>query len=342
VLLHPAVSFLDRRGLRRGLSTTVVFMAGALALGSLLFALFHPVYDSATRFAHALPGIVEQAQKGKGQIGSIVKRLHLANYVKQHSPELQSAITKLGKPALALGKTVVSGAVALATISVLTFFMLLELPKILRGILAWMRPDRSERARAIAVEVGRTITGYMLGNLLTSLIAGIVVYVALLVTGVPYAAVLAIWVALVDFLPLVGGLLAGVPTVALAVLHSVPAGIVVAIVFLVYQQIENHVLNPVIMSRTVRLNALWVLLAIIAGAELGGLVGSDLGSLLGALLAVPSAGAIQVIARDLWENRRPRVPAMAAATAAAEGPAAATGPANRGDDPVGGGVETPE
>jgi predicted PurR-regulated permease PerM len=132
------------------------------------------------------------------------------------------------------------------------------------------------------------------------------VFVGLRVMGVPFALVLAIWVGLVDFLPLIGGLLAGVPTVALAFLHSVPAGVVLLIVFLVYQQLENHILNPVIMSRTVRLNPLWVLLAVLFGAEIGGLIGSDLGALLGALLAVPTASAIQVIARDLWLNRHSR------------------------------------
>jgi predicted PurR-regulated permease PerM len=303
-LLHPAVSFLDRRGLRRGASTAIVFVVAAAAIGGIGFVLFHPVYTSATKFANELPTLVRQAQQGKGQIGRIVARLHLLNYVKEHAPQLQTAITKLGKPSLALGKTVVGGAVALVTIGVLTFFLLLEAPKLTRGILNAMRPDRSLRLRAILDEVSRTVAGYMLGNLATSVIAGLVVFVALIVTGVPFAAVLAIWVALVDFLPLVGGLLAGVPTVALAFLHSLTAGIVTLVVFLVYQQIENHVLNPVIMSRTVRLDALFVLLAILVGAELGGLVGSEFGGLLGALLAVPTAGAIQVVAKDVWAHRQ--------------------------------------
>jgi predicted PurR-regulated permease PerM len=306
VLLHPAVSFFDRRGLRRGASTTIVFLSAAAVVALLLFILFHPVYESATKFAKELPSLVRQAQAGRGQIGHILKGLHLASYVNQHSPELTSALSQLRKPALALGKTVVSGAVALATIAVLTFFILLEVPRITRGVLDWMRPDRAVRVRSMAQEVSRAIGGYMLGNLATSVIAGVVVFLTLRIMGVPFALVLAIWVALVDFLPLIGGLLAGVPTVALAFLHSVPAGIVTLIVFLVYQQIENHVLNPVIMSRTVRLNPLWVLLAILFGAEIGGLIGSDLGALLGALLAVPSASAIQVIARDLWVNRHSR------------------------------------
>jgi predicted PurR-regulated permease PerM len=306
VLLHPAVSYFDRRGLRRGASTAIVFLTAAATVSLLLFILFHPVYESATKFATELPTLVRQAEAGRGQIGIIAKKLHLLTYVKQHTPQLSSALTKLSKPALALGKTVVSGAVALTTIAVLTFFILLEVPRIFRGVLAWMRPDRSARLRTMAQEVSRAISGYMLGNLATSMIAGLVVFVGLRVMGVPFALVLAIWVGLVDFLPLIGGLLAGVPTVALAFLHSVPAGVVLLIVFLVYQQLENHILNPVIMSRTVRLNPLWVLLAVLFGAEIGGLIGSDLGALLGALLAVPTASAIQVIARDLWLNRHSR------------------------------------
>jgi predicted PurR-regulated permease PerM len=127
----------------------------------------------------------------------------------------------------------------------------------------------------------------------------VVCTVALLVLGVPFALVFGVWVALVDFIPLVGGLLAGVPTVAFAFLHSPLAGIVTLIVFLVYQQLENHVLNPLIMSKTVNLGALWVLLSVLAGAELAGFVG--------ALLAIPAAGTIHVIARDIWDERRGRL-----------------------------------
>jgi predicted PurR-regulated permease PerM len=148
-------------------------------------------------------------------------------------------------------------------------------------------------------ETIRSITGYMLGNFLTSVIAGVVVLITLSILGVPFAVLLGVFVALVDLLPLVGGLLAGVPVVIIAAIHSVTAGIVMLIVFLAYQQVENHVLNPVIMSRTVRLNPFWVLLAVLVGASLGGRVAGGLGSFVGALVGIPFGGAIQVIIREL-------------------------------------------
>ncbi len=139
----------------------------------------------------------------------------------------------------------------------------------------------------------------MLGNFLTSVIAGVVVRGDPGLLGVPFAFLLGAFVALVDLLPLVGGLLAGVPVVVIAVIHSVPAGIVMLVVFLVYQQVENHVLNPVIMSRTVRLNPFWVLLAVLVGATLGGRSASDLGTFVGALIGIPVGGALQVVVREI-------------------------------------------
>jgi predicted PurR-regulated permease PerM len=97
----------------------------------------------------------------------------------------------------------------------------------------------------------------------------------------------------------VGGLLAGVPVVVIAAIHSPSAGIVMLIVFLVYQQIENHLLNPVIMSKTVRLNPFWVLISVLVGATLGGRVAGGLGTFVGALVGIPFGGAVQVIVREL-------------------------------------------
>lgn len=310
-VLHPIVRVVQRLGLRRkvprpisrSIATTGVFALAVALVAAVGVVLTHPVISEATRFADGLPKLVSQAQHGKGQVGRLVERLHLLSFVKSRQANFQNIISKLSRPALAIGKTVFSGFVSLVTILFLTLFLLLEAPHLVRAVLDWMQPERSTRVRSVLDDVGKAILGYMLGNLLTSVIAGIVVGVALYATGVPYVEVLALWVALVDFLPLIGGLLAGVPTVIVASLHSLTAGIVILLVFLVYQEVENHFLNPLVMSRTVRLNPLWVLLAVLVGAELGDLVGSVFGGLVGALIAVPAAGAIQVLLRDLWSHR---------------------------------------
>ena len=188
-------------------------------------------------------------------------------------------------------------------------------------MLSNMMPARAERYSRIAREVNRSVTGYMLGNILTSLIAGIVVLADLLALGVPFPFLWALWVALVDFLPMIGGALAGIPTVLFAAAHSLTAGIITLIVFLVYTQVENHVLNPIVMSRTVKVNPLLVLVSILVGAEIGNWIGGIFGAFVGALLAIPGAGALQVLIREVWQATAP--PETAAAAAASdEDPAA--------------------
>ncbi len=169
-----------------------------------------------------------------------------------------------------------------------------------------MTPARSERYSRIAREVNRSVTGYMLGNFLTSLIAGIVVFVTLLTVGVPFPVLWALWVALVNFLPMIGGALAGIPTVLFALTHSLTAGIVTLVAFLVYTQFENHVLNPVVMSRTVRVNPLLVLVSILVGASIGSWIGGVFGAFVAALIAIPAAGAIQVLVREIWHSTDPQ------------------------------------
>jgi predicted PurR-regulated permease PerM len=172
--------------------------------------------------------------------------------------------------------------------------------------------------------------------MLTSLIAGLVVFVTLFVLGVPFPFLWALWVALVDFLPMIGGALAGIPTVLFATAHSLTAGIVTLIVFLAYTQIENHILNPVITSKTVSINPLLVLIAILVAASIGSWIGGFFGGFVAALLAIPTAGAAQVIMTELWRETKPG--GMLALPAGPQPPEAAlaeTAPAEPGPETAG-------
>jgi predicted PurR-regulated permease PerM len=185
------------------------------------------------------------------------------------------------------------------TIVFLTFFMLLEGGTWVERAYSLFPEASQERWRRVGDEIYRTVGGYVTGNILISLIAGGSITIVLLVLGVPYAVALGLLVAFLDLIPLAGATVAGVIVAAVAFLHSVPAGIVAVVFFIVYQQVENHFLQPVIYGRTVQLSPLVVLVSVLVGAELAGI--------LGALAAIPVAGTLQVIVRDQLSARRPPV-----------------------------------
>jgi predicted PurR-regulated permease PerM len=182
---------------------------------------------------------------------------------------------------------------------VLAFLMVLEGPKVVETSLNLFEPRTADRIRRVGADCAKSITGYISGNLLISVICGGLTYVVLLVFGVPFAGLIALFVAIADLIPLVGATLGAVAATIGALIHSVPAAIAVVIFFLIYQQLENHLLQPLIFARTVKLNPLTVIIAILIAVELAGI--------LGALLAIPVASMIQVIIRDVWDHRRGRL-----------------------------------
>src|SRR5271169_457016 len=322
MLLNPAVAKVQRRIPRHSLAVTIVTLWAALVFIGLAAAFGVPLVNGITHLADRMPGYIASAQHGRGWIGHLVAKYHVQSWVQRNTPKLAGYAQSLSKPALTVGKGAISIIVELFTLFVLVLLLLLEGPKMWCWTLGQMTPGRKATVTRIAADVSQKVTGYMFGDLLTSLIAGIVVFVTLLILGVPFPLLWGLWVALVDFLPMIGGALAGIPTVLFAFFSR---GFTAGVVFLVYTQVENHVLNPVIMSRTVRINPLLVLMAVLVGAELGNLVGGLFGAFVAALLAIPLAGALQVLAREAWQATAPKTPpaapvAVPSASQSAAGP----------------------
>ncbi|MGO9660902.1 MAG: AI-2E family transporter [Acidimicrobiales bacterium] len=309
LVMNPAVVALQHWKLRRrGLAVGIVTFWGLVAIAGLAVGFGYPLVNGVTHLADNLPAYVNRAAHNTGWLGQLVRQYHLQDWVQKNSPKLVSLAEKLGKPAFAVGKGAVSVLVALTSTFVFVVLLLLEAPQMRTGLLSLMSPQRAERYVRIGGEVSRSVFGYVLGDLLTSFIAGLIVFVTLTLLSVPFALVWALWVALVDCLPVVGGAMAGIPTVLFAVGHSLSAGVATAVVFLVYTQLENHVLNPVIMSRTVKVNPLLVMVAVFVGADLGAWLGGIPGGLVAALLAIPITGAVQVLVRELWRATAPDEP----------------------------------
>jgi predicted PurR-regulated permease PerM len=298
VALYPAVNFVQRRltWCRRSLATLVVFLVVFLVLGGLLTAFAVPLATQGTELATQLPTIINDARAGRGPVGDLLERTNALEFVQNNEARISAFATSLGTPALNLLRGLGTGVVAAVTIFVLAYLAVLEGPKVVDGTLALFPPQRAERIRRVTRDCAKTVTGYISGNLLISAICGILTYATLRIAGVGFAALIALFVAIADLIPLVGATLGAVVASIAAFLHSVPAGIAVVIFFIVYQQLENHLLQPLIFARTVKLNPLAVLIAILLATELAGI--------LGALLAIPVAGIIQVVLRDVWDHRR--------------------------------------
>jgi predicted PurR-regulated permease PerM len=299
VVLSPAVDFVQRHArVRRGVATALVILIGMGLLGGMLYSFIRPLADQASGFADDLPGYVEDARHGEGPAGDLVERFDLEDYVEENQDRLRDSVSSLGAPAVDLVRQVFNGIVAGLTVLVLTILMLMQGPKLTSSLLQVVPETRREQVRRVAADSALAVSGYVFGNLVISLIAGTATWVALALLGVPYAGVIGLFVAFTDLIPLVGATLGAIPTVAFAFLHSTSSGIVMLIFYIVYQQFENHVLQVSIMSRTVKVNPLTVLVSVLIGVELLGF--------LGALLAIPVAGVIQVVARDIYDERRMR------------------------------------
>ncbi|MCU1502460.1 MAG: hypothetical protein JWM12_1814, partial [Ilumatobacteraceae bacterium] len=238
---------------------------------------------------------VSDAANGTGAVGKLVTKLHLNSYVQSHQDELKQAADRLSSSSFHYATAIVSGLITFVTITVITFLFLSQAPAIGKTALGLVPQRRRESVRRTATDAAGAVSGYMTGNLLISLVAGSTAFVCLVALGVPNAFVLALWVAFADLIPLVGAILGAAVAVLAAFLHAPTAGFISLAFFVVYQQIENSVLYPAVMSRRVKVNPLAVLLSVLLGVEIFGFIG--------ALLAVPASGALQVAVKAIAQER---------------------------------------
>jgi predicted PurR-regulated permease PerM len=301
--LNPAVGWFQRHGVkRRGIAAAITYLLALAFLAGIGITFVPTLVSQVNDFVQKLPDYVHDITHGQGRLGFLETKYHIQERIESAVKDGGAAkVLGLSGVALSVAKGVVSIVVAALTIAFMTFFMLLEGPTWVDRFYGLMSERSEQRWRKVGGDIYRTVGGYVTGNLLISLIAGSLTTLVLLIMGVPYAVALGLIVAILDLIPLAGATIAAILIGAVAFLHSVPAGIVVVVFFVVYQQVENHVLQPIIYGRTVQLSPLAVLISILVGAELAGI--------LGALAAIPVAGSIQVLILDWLHHRHERAAA---------------------------------
>jgi predicted PurR-regulated permease PerM len=307
--LDPFVTWIERRvRLRRGAAIGVAYLVLVLALAGIGLAFVPTLVDEVRGLVDATPDYIEDVTKGRGRLGFLETRFHLVEKVRAQIEEGGvGRVLGLSGKALEVTRSVVTIVAATVTILFLTAFMLLEGRMWTERFYSLMPESSRDRWRGVGNDIHRTVSGYVTGNLLISLIAGVSATAVLLIMGVPFAVALGLLVAILDLIPLAGATVAGIVVVSVSFIHSIPAGVVLLVFVIVYQQLENHFLQPVVYGRTVQLSPLVVLIAVLVGASVAGIVG--------ALAAIPVAGSIQVVVRDVLARRQEAQAAAATDTA---------------------------
>jgi predicted PurR-regulated permease PerM len=283
VALQPAVRLAERR-LSHTLAVFAVFAGLVVLVVAFLALLIIPIASQVDHFRTAAPTYLNELRNNR-TINDLNDHYHLVAKAEEAAKAYPT------KAFGALGK-LVSGVVATITVLFMTLFLLLELPNLVESVLRFAPPDRAEQIRRVGGDINRSVAGYVLGNLIISVIAGIVIGLSLWALGVPYALALAVLMGVFDLVPLVGATVGALAAIGVAfATQGVTAGIVMIVVNVVYQQIENHVLQPIVYRRTVELSAFLILVAVLIGGELLGV--------LGALIAIPVAGSLQLLVREL-------------------------------------------
>jgi len=286
IVLAPLVGRVQAKvGGRRTLATSIVVFLTLAGLVGLTLLFVMPVRTQLVNIITDLPGAVHDAAQGRGPIGRLVHRLHIESFVQDNEAALSRAATRLSESPFQAAQAVLEVVFGFLTITVLTFLFLSQSKAIGNATVNLIPMRRRAPAQRIAAGVVAAVSGYVVGNLLISLIAGSAAFICLVALGVPSPIVLAIWVAFADLIPLVGATIGALACVIAAYLHSPSAGLLALIFFVVYQQVENSVLYQWIMSRRVHVNPVGILLSVLLAVELFGF--------LGALLAVPVSGALQ-------------------------------------------------
>ncbi len=289
--LDPVVSRLSRR-LPRWAAVLTVVLAGAAVLAIFALAAIPPLTSQTAALAHHLPQYLRALQNPHSELGRLNTRYHIQRRLTQL---VSSRGASIAGGVLGAGEVVLSTATSLIVLAVLTIYFLAGMPRI--KLFLYRLAPQSRRTRVILIgdEIFTKVGGYVLGNVLTSVIAGLGTYIWMEIWGIPYPALLGLLVAFLDLIPVIGSTIGGLVVSLVALTVSLPVAGFTLLFYVVYRLAEDYLLVPRIMGRTVQVPAAITVVAVLVGATLLGLVG--------ALIAIPAAAAIRLLVQEVTFRR---------------------------------------
>lgn len=309
ISLDPAVRWLVRRGMRRGWAVTLIFALALALLVGFLISVIPPMVREFQQLVANFPSYIAELQDRSRQFSELNRRFHLST---QLEGLLKDAPARIGGGLLGFTGRLFGALFSTLTVLVLTIYFMAALPQLQSGLIRLFPKARRARAARIVDVVLDKVGAYMIGNILISLVAGVAAFVAFEALRMPFALPLAFVVAITDLIPMIGATLGAVVCVLVALFAAKlwPTTVLVAVYFVVYQQVENYWIAPRILRSSVNLSAAAVLLA--------GLIGGTALGLVGALMAIPVAAALKVLLGEELEARDAGDAAQAARPAEAE------------------------
>lgn len=299
--LNPLVTILERKiGNRRGVASVIVVLGVIIILIAFLSALLTPLYEETRSLATRAPGLLDELRNW-GPFRELDARYNVIQRLSDGASEYSTRLPAQAGSLLGVATAVVTGFGKSVTVLFMTLFLLLEIPRFLRTITELLRPGHADRSLEVFDQVNGTIARWTAGVLFIAAIAGTLTGVTAWILGVPFALALGLLVALLDIIPLVGATIGSIVAVLIALTTSLTAGIIMLVLAVVYQFIENHIIQPVVMRKSIDVSPFIVVVSVLVGASLLGVIG--------ALVAIPVAGSVQVVLRRILDVRRQRIAA---------------------------------
>jgi predicted PurR-regulated permease PerM len=299
--LDPVVAALVRRGWKRGRAAVSVFAALFVAVFLLVLITAGPVWGQIVDFIHALPGYWDDLQK-TDWFQSLTSTAGADDSVRDGLKKLAQGLPEAASTLLGAAGGVFGSLLSIVTLTFLALFLLMERPTITDWLFGFARPETDTRWRPVLEDAISAVSQSLLGNIAISIVAATVAGVSAWIFGLPFPIVLALITGLLDLIPQVGATIAAIILVAVALTVSTPAAIAMLVIQLIYQQVENYVVYPIVYRRAVELSGFTTIVSVlIAGSILG---------VAGAILAVPFAAVIKIVLREAGAPRRAKMAAL--------------------------------
>jgi predicted PurR-regulated permease PerM len=283
--LEPLVALLYRRGVRRGWAVLIVTLLAFGAVAGLLAAAIPPLVNESSDLVRLAPHYLQDLNDKSSFLGNLNKHFHLVSHLKTSLSH--GGLNSIASGVVGAGKVVVGLLGSFLIVVVLTIYFLADMPRVTKTFYRLVPKSRRARAGLLIDEIFARVGGFVLGNVITSAIAGLGTFVWLEIFGVPYPLLLSVFVGFMDLIPIVGSTVAGIVVSLVALTVSIPIAIATAVFYVVYRNLEDYLITPKVMNRTVKVTGLVTVIAVVIGGALLGIIG--------ALVAIPVAAAIKLV-----------------------------------------------